>query len=61
MNKCLIVANLKSYQNETEAKNWLESFQKIKELNLDLTQKEIVICPRLPSFSAFSHSFLPII
>jgi triosephosphate isomerase len=58
MNKCLIVANIKSYQNENEAKNWLETFQKIKQLNLDLTQKEIVICPSftqlLSYFSFFS-------
>ena len=57
MNKCLIVANLKSYQNETEAKNWLESFQKIKELNLDLTQKEIVICPAFTELFSFFSFF----
>jgi triosephosphate isomerase len=56
MNKCLIVANLKSYQNENEAKNWLEAFAKIKELNLDLTQKEIIICPSFTQlFSFFSY------
>jgi triosephosphate isomerase len=53
----LIVANLKSYQNETEAKNWLESFQKIKELNLDLTQKEIVICPAFTELFSFFSFF----
>jgi triosephosphate isomerase len=52
--KLLIVANLKSYKNENEAKNWLESFKKIKDLNLDLTQKEIIICPSLyPAFQLF--------
>ena len=56
MGKCLIVANLKSYQNENEAKNWLETFGKIKELNLDLTQKEIIICPSFTQlFSFFSY------
>jgi triosephosphate isomerase len=56
MNKCLIVANLKSYKNENEAKNWLEEFGKIKELNLDLTQKEIIICPSFTQlFSFFSY------
>ena len=56
MGKCLIVANLKSYQNENEAKSWLETFGKIKELNLDLTQKEIIICPSFTQlFSFFSY------
>ena len=45
MGKVLIVANLKSYKNENEAKNWLEAFKKIKELNLDLSQKEVIVCP----------------
>src|ERR1035437_4798275 len=56
MGKVLIVANLKSYKNEIEAKNWLEAFIKIKELNLDLTQKEIIICPSFTQlFSFFSY------
>jgi Triosephosphate isomerase len=56
MSKCLIVANLKSYKNENEAKNWLEEFGKIKELSLDLTQKEIIICPSFTQlFSFFSY------
>jgi triosephosphate isomerase (TIM) len=56
MKKMLIVANLKSYKNENEAKNWLESFGKIKELNLDLTQKEIIVCPSFTQlFSFFSY------
>jgi triosephosphate isomerase len=56
MGKVLIVANLKSYKNENEAKNWLESFKKIKELNLDWSQKEIIICPSFTQlFSFFSY------
>ena len=56
MGKTLIVANLKSYKNENEAKSWLEEFSKIKELNLDLTQKEIIICPSFTQlFSFFSY------
>jgi len=56
MGKVLIVANLKSYKNEIEAKNWLDSFKKIKELNLDLSQKEIIICPSFTQlFSFFSY------
>jgi triosephosphate isomerase len=57
MAKCLIVANLKSYKNENEAKSWLESFSKIKDLNLDLTQKEIIICPSFTQLFSFSSYF----
>lgn len=57
MSKVLIVANLKSYKNEIEAKNWLESFKKIKELNLDLSQKEIIICPSFTQLFSFSSYF----
>jgi triosephosphate isomerase len=56
MGKVLIVANLKSYKNENEAKNWLEAFKKIKELNLDLSQKEVIVCPSFTQlFSFFSY------
>jgi triosephosphate isomerase len=56
MSKSLIVANLKSYKNENEAKNWLEGFKKITELNLNLAQKEIIICPSFTQlFSFFSY------
>jgi triosephosphate isomerase len=56
MDKLFIVANLKSYKNESEAKNWLESFKKIKELNFDLSQKEVIICPSFAQlFSFFSY------
>jgi triosephosphate isomerase (TIM) len=57
MNKCLIVANLKSNQNENEAKNWLEAFSKIKQLNLDLDQKEVIICPSFTQLFSFSSFF----
>jgi triosephosphate isomerase len=57
MSKCLIVANLKSYENENEAKNWLEGFKKITELNLDLTQKEIIICPSFTQLFSFFSFF----
>lgn len=56
MGKLLIVANLKSYKNENEAKNWLETFKKIKELKLDSSQKEVIICPSFTQlFSFFSY------
>src|ERR1035437_9859678 len=56
MGKTIIVANLKSYKNENEAKTWLESFKKITELSLDFTQKEIIICPSFTQlFSFFSY------
>jgi triosephosphate isomerase len=57
MAKVFIVANLKSYKNENEAKNWLESFKKIKELNLDMTQKEVIICPSFTQLFSFSSYF----
>jgi triosephosphate isomerase len=57
MNKCLIVANIKSYQNENEAKNWLEAFAKIKELSLNLAQKEIVVCPSFTQLFSFFSFF----
>jgi triosephosphate isomerase len=57
MNKCLIVANIKSYQNENEAKNWLEAFARIKELSLDLAQKEIIICPPFTQLFSFFSFF----
>jgi triosephosphate isomerase len=56
MGKLLIVANLKSYKNENEAKNWLESFKKITELNINPEEKEIIICPAFTQlFSFFSY------
>jgi len=56
MGKLLIVANLKSYKNENEAKNWLENFKKISELNLDPAQKEAIVCPSFTQlFSFFSY------
>jgi triosephosphate isomerase len=58
MGKSLIVANLKSYKNENEAKTWLESFRTITELSLDLAQKEIVICPSFTQLFSFSSYFL---
>jgi triosephosphate isomerase len=63
MKKVLIVANLKSNKNENEAKNWLETFKKIKELNLDLSQKEVIVCPSFTQlfsfFSYFSSNNIP--
>jgi len=63
MGKVLIVANLKSNKNENEAKNWLETFKKIKELNLDLSQKEVIVCPSFTQlfsfFSYFSSNNIP--
>jgi len=54
MNKLLIVANLKSYKTENEAKEWLENFKKIKEPGQNLENKEIVICPSFTLLSLFS-------
>ena len=44
MDTLLIVANLKSYKTETEAKEWLDAFLKIREIENNLTGKEIIIC-----------------
>ena len=54
MNNLLIVANLKSYKTENEAKEWLENFKKIKEPGQNLENKEIVICPSFTLLSLFS-------
>lgn len=58
MAKIYIVANLKSYKNLTEAKEWLDNFKKIKETEANLTDKEIIICPPfqlLFTFSSYIH------
>jgi triosephosphate isomerase len=57
MKNLLIVANLKSYKTEIEAKEWLEAFKKIKEFEQNLSQKETVICPPFTLLSLF-HSFI---
>lgn len=54
MNKLLIVANLKSYKTQIEAKEWLENFKKIRELGQNLGNKEIVVCPSFTLLSIFS-------
>lgn len=54
MDKLLIVANLKSYKSENEAKEWLENFIKIKESGQNLENKEIIICPSFTLLSLFS-------
>jgi triosephosphate isomerase len=54
MDKLLLVANLKSYKSENEAKEWLENFIKIKESGQNFDNKEIVICPPFTLLSLFS-------
>lgn len=54
MDKLLIVANLKSYKTENEAKEWLENFKKIKEFEQSLDSKEIIICPPFQLLFMFS-------
>ncbi len=56
MKKVLIVANFKSYKNEAEIRNWLENFQKIKELEQNLTEKEIIICPSFTQLFSLSSA-----
>lgn len=56
MKKISIIANLKSYKNEDEAKIWLENFKKVNELGIDPKQKEAIICPAFTQlFSFFSY------
>jgi triosephosphate isomerase (TIM) len=57
MHKLLIVANLKSYKNENEAKNWLESFKKMVNVGSDTIQKEVIICPSFTQLFSFSSYF----
>ena len=45
MDKLFIVANLKSNQTNSEAKDWLFNFKKIKDLKQNLDNKEIILCP----------------
>ncbi len=54
MNKLLIVANLKSYKTQIEAKEWLENFKKIRELGQNFDNKEVVICPSFTLLSLFN-------
>lgn len=56
MNSVLIVANLKSFKNENEAKTWIEEFTKHIETLDNLEGKEIVICPSFTLLPLFSSS-----
>ena len=58
MKKLFIVANIKSYETETEAKNWLEAFKNIKNSSEDLSSKEIIICPPFTLLEFFNEFFL---
>ncbi len=58
MKKLFIVANLKSYETEIEANKWLEDFKNIKNLNEDLSSKEIIICPPFTLLEFFKKFFL---
>ena len=58
MKKLFIVANIKSYETETEAKKWLEDFKNIKNSSEDLSSKEIIICPPFTLLEFFNEFFL---
>lgn len=51
MDKLFIVANLKSYKTQSEAKEWLEIFVKIDKTLLE--DKTIIICPPFTLFETF--------
>ncbi|HYM65154.1 MAG TPA: triose-phosphate isomerase family protein [Candidatus Sulfotelmatobacter sp.] len=55
MKKVFIVANIKSYETENEAKKWLDVFKNVKNLNDDLSQKEIIICPPFTLLELFKE------
>ena len=57
MKKLFIVANLKSYETEIEAKKWLEVFKNVKNLTEDLSLKEIIICPPFTLLELFKDFF----
>lgn len=57
MKKVFIVANLKSYETEIEAKKWLEVFKNIKNLKEDFSLKEIIICPPFTLLEHFKEFF----
>lgn len=57
MSSVLIVANLKSYKNESEAKTWIDEFNKQWQTLGNLDQKEVVICPSFTLLSLFASSF----
>ena len=57
MDKLFIVANIKSYKTETEAKAWLDVFKEINENSQNLLQKEIVVCPPFTLLALFDRFF----
>ncbi len=58
MKKLLIVANLKSYKTEIEAKNWLDKFKSVKDLDLNLLEKMVIICPPFTLLEFFKETLL---
>jgi triosephosphate isomerase len=58
MDKLLIVANLKSFMNETEAKNWLEQFLKHKDEIQNTQGKEIIIAPGFTLLLSFNSALI---
>lgn len=55
MDKVFLVANLKSYKTQNEAKEWLKSF-----INIDKTlleSKEVIICPSFTLLEVFKSYF----
>jgi triosephosphate isomerase len=55
MNKLFIVANLKSYKTESEAKQWLEDFKiGLNQINFS-GEKEIIICPSFTLLHLFKN------
>lgn len=52
MKKTFIIANWKSNKTESEAKDWLSKVSTFKDPTLNLSDKEIIVCPSLVDLSA---------
>ena len=58
MDKLIIVANLKSYMNEIEGKNWLDEFLKHKDEIQESENKEIIIAPSFTLLLSFNSALV---
>lgn len=55
MDKLFIVANLKSNQTKSEAKDWLLNLREIKDIIQALSNKEIILCPSFTLLEIFAQ------
>ena len=57
MNNIFIAANFKSYKTENQAKEWLNNFLAIKNIEPQLSGKEVVVCPSFTLLFSFYSYF----